>query len=352
MMALAMMAGVASCSKDEDNGNNGGDATVYVENMGEGLYQPKLHVSAFQSNGVDVNTFSWDGNLLTKVTSNGSDIALEYTPEGMLKSGSFQGSTYHYSYNGNQLVAARLTSGMGLMTHIDVTHGNGHITELSYDSVSTLYLIQLATPYINFGIKESAKYSLGDATITETFAWSGDNVSKHVMNGSITIGVAPSELNSVISIGSLIHSYLEANYPEIANNQMLSGLIDQLIESIASDTREMPVDVQIVVEDTYSYDSQRNYLQYFWPMGIQVTNLSANNPINIEQKVNLNATAHYSLPSSLSALSFLLGSSTLDIPFNKEISATTESYTYEYNSYNFPIKVTSTNHDEIIIKYN
>ena len=363
IMALAITAGLASCNKDEDNNTNnnndnfqGDGITVYDENLGDGLYQPKLHISTIELDGSTVSTLSWNGNQLKELKTNGSNVPLVYNNDGRLKSSSFQGITYNYIYNGTMVSNVRLTGLMGLMANIKVTHTGSHITQLSYDSVSTLYLMQLASEYLDFGIdlKGNSKLSFGDAIINESFDWIGDNVSSHSMTGALTVGISPKEVSTIINVGDLINSFISANYPSIANNPTLTSIIDQLVEYIASDTIEMPVDLEIAVDESYSYDSQRNYMQYFWPMGIQTTNLSANNPVEFNQVVNLNALAHYTLSDDfpLASLLALAGLNQLDIPFSKEISKTSDSYSYQYNSYNFPTTIKSANNGEITIKYN
>lgn len=352
VMALSLMAGVASCNKDDDEPKpiHDNECTEYAENLGEGLYQPKLHVSTVTENGANVSTFTWEGNTLKSMTQEGSNVTLAYTNEGRLKSGTYQGNTYSYIYNGNEVKSVRMTGLLGLMAHIDVIHKDGHISQLSYDSLNIMYITQLAGEYLNFGLKDSRKFSLGDFSMNETFVWEGDNVSKHNMEGITTIGVAPSEVNTIVNIEELVYAYLEANYPSIANNSTMSGLIDILIQTIVTDEREMLVDLNIVVEENYSYDTKRNYLQYFWPMGILPNNLSANNMTNMKQVVTMNATAHYELPGTLGALASIIGMSTLNIPFSKEISRTSDNYSYEYNHFNFPIKVKSDN-GEMKINY-
>lgn len=343
ILVLATIATVG-CKKDEEESPNNpptpeDEFTIFDETLAEGVFQPMLHLDNIKQEGNTVMEFSWDGNILTTAKTEEGNCTFSYNGN-KLASVANNKETIQYSYTNNQLNAARILSyGTMLSVRKNFTHTGDKITHIDFDSISPLYLMTLIQEYVGpLGAKDS-KFSLGPSIIETSLEWNGDNVSSEQMEASLIVNIAPSEIARLLDLSSLIRSAIETSYPNIAPI-LTDDIINSIVSFIASQTDEIPVEIMASLTNSYTYDNARNPLQYYWGEAIDAHSLSANNMLTQTTTTQISALAHYTVPADFPLLGTFLGGQNIDLPYNMEPTTTTMSVSYQYNSKNFPTRMT------------
>ncbi len=354
LLASALIFNVA-CKKDEEEQASETAQTIhtYDEHLGEGYYQPTLHIASVSEKDAETATWTWNDNTLTTVLDKKTGITKSFTySNNRLESFTESFYTTQFLYSGDQLAATRkMGIGSSLMVRQNVIHQGNKISEIKYDSISQTYLLMLVQEYGSaFGLKSDAKLGFCDVTINQQFTWNGDNVSKEVTTAGITINTSMQEISSFVDLGAIIRSYVEQAYPTIS--AMLSDeMLNQIVSSLQSQTDPLPVEVTLSVTGDYTYDNNRNPMQYFYGDDFSATTLSANNVLSATTTTQVGATCQLTIPSDLPLLGMFMGGTTIDLPYNMEPQTTTTDYSYNYNSHNFPSSMTC-NGTTTTYKYN
>ena len=333
-----------ACKKDEEEQTSEPTETIHVydEHLGEGYYQPALHIASLSENNNETASWTWNNNTLTSVLDKNTGISKTFTySNNRIESFTESFYTTHFLYSGDQLTATRkMGVGSSLMVRQNIIHQGDKIAEIKFDSISQAYLLMLAQEWASvIGLKSNAKLGFGDVTINQQFTWDGNNVANETTTAGITINTSLQEISSFIDLGSIIRGYVEQAYPALSS-MLTDELLNQVVSYLQSQTDPLPVEVTLTVSEDYTYDSYRNPMQYFFGEDISAKVLSANNILSAETTTQAGAICHLTIPSDMPLLGMLMGGTTIDLPYNLDPQTATTDYSYQYNSHNFPSSMT------------
>ena len=335
ILCATALLGLGACNKDKDKKGNGGNQSQAEQS--EGLYNPSAKIDRVHySNSTSDEVWQWQGDRVVSITTETADggeetsIILDYNDEGRIQS-VFTGMMgaqveVDFNYNAQKLITGATVGTMGYeMANATVSHNTqkkvDHIS-LDIDDAMLNELIQLLSMFIGDSnnilpfatVAPDSKFSIDDKAFDAYFAWSGNNVSRMIINARINLTTTLNELPT-----ELLATLVPEEY---------ASMIDLALE-LAGD---QPLPIQLTVIDTvdYTYDSHKNPLQGFLGR-MSIAALSANNIVSVASHGNANIEASLSMG--------MLGSLPLsyDYPLDEMGSA---SYSYTYTSAGYPHVVT------------
>lgn len=337
LCAVALLA-MTACKKDDPtetvtpsggNGGGGNGGTEQPEQVpqGEGIFSPSQKIDTIMIDGQVSEEWTWTDRKLSLIDK--QDGYSEFQYSGWQVTGMttiVEGSPVDvaYRYLNNKLSSVDAYSGTMRAVSINFNHNHpaGKISDMSLDINSTL--LDLLSDFLgsdsifNFfssASKESSKFAIDTTVFNAFLTWQGDNVSRMILDGSITMKVTVGEARQV--------------FPNF----------DTLLAAVASFLTDTNLKITLTIADTsiYTYDTLNNPF-YGFLGALDVTTLSANNVTSllasgvaklasITVEVLFNPVTITQFPAS--------------IPTSIALPSRNMTYIYTYNNEGFPVTVTN-----------
>ena len=344
--ALSLMAGVVSCKKDDINNASSNEDTYTNPTYTEGVFQPGRHLASVLGNGVS-QQWSWsatDPQQLTSITDyvNSGSYSFTYKGSGRLATSTYTagGSTTSYSFEYDEGTLDRLTIRQnGNIAAVGTAgYSGGKISQIDYTDIASSLLLQYANAYLDMGLPTDANIHFTNPSLSDTYAWSGENVASEHFTGSFNGTVSLSQLSELA--GDMISQTL---------GSYATTLLPLLVQYLGDSTQTFTATVDATVSNTF--DNKYNPYRGFWGDGLmaQPQTLSANNVTSTTATGTVTLSVTLSLPtecpSALSQYSMLWNivigmingqSFSQSYPINQA-----HTYTYKYNSIGFPTSCTN-----------
>lgn len=340
LCAVAVLA-MVGCSKDPTdpehinggggNGNGGGTDRPDPIPEGEGIFSPAQKIDTILVDGQVSEIWNWTDNKLMNVYSSEGDRSFTYngwrvaTLSTIMQQVPVEAT---YTYSGDKLASVDAYSGNIQAVGIVFNHNaaGGKISDMSLNINSTM-LGLLSQLIGNGGIpgftKGMSKFSIENTDFNARLTWQGDNVSRMILDGSVSINTTIDEARNLFSMMNM------DSLGSFNIDSMISFFGPLLMDS------NLVVTVQLADTTNYTYDNNNNPF-YGYLGALDVTTFSANNANTMQSS----GVAQMSITANT-----LFGVQTIPIPFSIPIGTRSETYAYTYNNAGFPLTVTVTDGD-------
>lgn len=334
LCALVLLASVLSCKKEKEEIEK---VPVYAE----GIYHPIMKIASVTQNGDTVQEWSWNGANLDSITnSDGRTMVYSYSGDYITKVSSNDNLSEEivYLYSEGQMTKCEIYYQGALAVTLDMRHSDARKINGADITVDDNFLMTLAGSLLGKGsafekvvgrqaaesmilaarmsqTSLASKFSITDKTFSMSFQWEGENVVKQILGGVVNVTLSTEDLE-------LFQQFIPEEYMQYIQPLML--------------LMGGQVPIQFAVNDTLTaiFDNKYNPLFCNWGEMISSKTLSLNNMLSSED----NGAVTFSIVA--------LGQSTE--LFRRPIYNSQE-YSYEYNTDNYPTKVSGT--DEIVYTY-
>ncbi|MBQ6068524.1 MAG: hypothetical protein IJK84_03385 [Bacteroidales bacterium] len=328
LLTSALMVGAVSCKKDKIEPEEVNPVPVYAE----GVYHPVMKIATVSENGSLAQEWSWVGDNLDRIEGvDGSTTAYSYMGNYISKvtSTGDQAQEIRYSYDANNTFAS-----------CDLYYGGAKAVGLSFEhnasgklsgadiTIDDNFLLSLAGNLLGFGTgfekllgrqgaealimmvrlshNGGAKFSVGEKAINAALEWEGDNVSKMIVSGNVTVLVDTNDLNLLSRFVEIPAEYLP------------------IIQLAMSFNGGLPI--TLTMSDTIACTYDTNYNPRFCNWG----------EIMSPQVLSLNNVLTMTTTGSISITASLLGQI---LPLYSYPMDDYTEYQYQYNEKRYPTHV-------------
>ena len=328
LCALALMVGAVSCKKEKEEPRVENPVPVYAE----GIYHPTMKIATVSEDGEQTQQWIWEGDNLDKIlATNGENVTYNFSG-GYISSVATAGDRteeirYYYDDNHSFKSCEIYYDGNKAVTMVFSHSAAGKISRAEV-SIEDSFLLSLAGDLLGFGSgfeklvgrpaaesmimmakiahAQGTKFSVGEKVITATVDWTGENVSKLMLNASVNLTIDTNDLNLVRQFIDIPEEFL----PIIQLAMAYGGGLP----------------LTLAVNDTISSTFDDNYNPMFcnWGMMVSPETLSLNNILTQTNKGGV-------------SVSVSMMGQTREL-FNNPMDDYTE-YLYEYNDKKYPTRV-------------
>lgn len=326
LLATSIVACTISCKKEPVP-----DPVPVYE---EGIYHPCQKLATVTENGVLTEEWNWSKDNLNSITmkESGTSTVYSYSGDFITKVAPARdfGEEIRYTYTGNQISGCEIYyEGAQAVTMTMQHNAEGKVSGADI-VIDDNFLLSLAGNLLGKGsaferlVGRSAaesmilmarlsnrpgepKFEIGDKTFTMNLQWTDENMTKQVISGVVTISVSTEDIDFIRQFISIPDEYLSL----VQMAMMLMG-------------GQLPLKLTLADTISSTYDNKYNPMFCNWGEIFSPQNLSMNNVLTMSN-------------SGLFKVSVALMGQETDLfsqPQNSE-----QSFSYEYNSKNYPTKV-------------
>lgn len=328
LLVVAVAACTVSCKKEPVP-----DPVPVYE---EGIYHPCQKLATVTENGVLSEEWNWSNDNLNTITmtESGSSTVYSYSGDFITKVVSARdfGEEIRYTYTGNQFSGCEIYYEGALAVTMTMQHNAEGKVSGADIVIDDNFLLSMAGNLLGKGsaferlvgrsTAESMilmarlsnrpgapKFEISDKTFSMNFLWTGENLTQQVISGVVTISVSIEDIDFIRQFVNIPDEYLSL----VQMAMMLTG-------------GQLPLRLTLADTISTTYDDKYNPMFCNWGEIFSPQNLSLNNVLTMAN-------------SGLFKLSVALMGQETDLfsqPQNSE-----QSFSYEYNSKNYPTKVLS-----------
>lgn len=324
LCAAALVACTVSCKKEKED-----PVPVYEE----GIYHPCQKIATVSNNGALAEEWAWSGDNLSSITANGTGMTqFNYSGDYITKVTSARdfGEEIRYSYNGKQISGCEIYYEDALAVTMTMQHNAEGKVSGADIVVDDNFLLNLATNLLGRGTAfeklvgrstiesmilmakldhrpSAPKFEITNKTFSMGLQWTGENLSQQIISGSFIVGITTDDIEFIQRLINIPEQYLSL----IQMAMTLSG-------------GQLPLKMTLTDTISSTFDDKYNPMFCNWGEVFSARTLSLNNVLK---------TAH----SGGLKISISMMGQENDL-FNQP-QTMEETYTYEYNTKNYPIKV-------------
>ena len=328
LLAVTLVACTISCKKEPVP-----DPVPVYE---EGIYHPCQKLATVTEDGVLTEEWNWSQNNLNTITMKESGTSTVYSYSGdfitkVVSSRDF-GEEIRYTYTGKQFSGCEIYYEGALAVTMTIQHNAEGKVSGADIVIDDNFLLSLAGSLLGKGsaferlVGRSAaesmilmaklsnrpgepKFEIADKTFSMNLQWTGENMTKQVISGVVTISVSTEDIDFIQQFINIPDEYLSL----VQMAMMLTG-------------GQLPLKLTLADTISATYDDKYNPLFCNWGEIFSPQNLSMNNVLTMSN-------------SGLFKVSVALMGQETDLfsqPQNSD-----QSFYYEYTSKNYPTKAIS-----------
>ena len=327
LLAVTLVACTISCKKEPVP-----DPVPVYE---EGIYHPCQKLATVTENGILTEEWNWSQDNLNTITmkESGTSTVYSYSGDFITKVAPARdlGEEIRYTYTGKQFSGCEIYYEGALAVSMTMQHNAEGKVSGADIVIDDNFLLSLAGSLLGKGsaferlVGRSAaesmilmaqlsskpgspKFEIADKTFSMNLQWTGENVTQQVIGGVVTINVSTEDIDFIQQFVNIPDEYLTL----VQTFMMLAG-------------GQLPLKLTLADTISATYDNKYNPMFCNWGEIFSPQNLSMNNVLTLSN-------------SGLFKLSVALIQETdlFSQPQNSE-----QSFSYEYNNKNYPIKVIS-----------
>lgn len=325
LFAVAALVSFSGCKKDDpkpEQGNSSTPATPPATTVLEGVFAPGAKIQTIKEDGDIMEMWTWTGSKLTVVTpyENGAAVTAEATSfeyDGKDRFSRIYDNEMEMTvgYSGDKLQSITVNREGEEALAITVTGRTGDKISKVDINMSTDMIGDLMSEMMG----DEEENPVTGVEANAVLSWNGNNVSRAIVNINATLTMTLSQIAELPFVEPILEQYPAA----------------QTVVAMFGN-RQMNLLLKIADTSDYTYDGKNNpFYGYLYALD-EFTMLSKENVASASHA----RSAAVELPSELMALLAAAipdMTQTMNYPIPSEPPAT---YTYEYNSANFPISRT------------